>query len=369
MTPRGPRTTVADLPELLHDARLENGVWLARERTLTLRFYCLRRHVDGTEMDAPEVELMLEGVCAVALSLDTSGAERPSSLAVGPETRAMTLEPWPWSAQEVAVTVNSALDLETLDVAAQTIWLHGSRADVIAPIQLCVHPTRLAGQDVELQLWIAANHVDARASGRPLPLDRWMEEFAAWWKALDENTDEDDRHAQIPAGRAAPSLDYTPPDEPPFEILDTDLPRELQATLCDWFEGLVLRDWARRTRAGRNLDLTWEENLAMVEHSSLTDGFGAWGYARSVDGWWVEGHRAFVQVRGIEHSMPVDDDPAENVEAVWGFELRRRGDAWHIVASSSGYPAYGSAPTRPVRDKPWLQRWRSGTVKSARIRR
>jgi hypothetical protein len=91
-------------------------------------------------------------------------------------------------------------------------------------------------------------------------------------------------------------------------------------------------------------------------------GFGRWGYARAIDDWWIEGTRACVIVRGVEHCMPDDGDPAENQETVWTFALRKQGDDWTIGTLSQGWPRFGSAKALSDSDKPWLKRWSSGDV-------
>lgn len=359
--------TLLDLPDLLHDAELQTGVWRPDERRLSLRFECLRRGVNGAKLDDRRVELVLDDVRAIALCVDTNGDQRPSTLA--DLHIDATISPWPWPAQEMAVTINSALDLETLDLAARTVWLHGSRADVIAPIQLGLHPHYAHIRECNPQLWVAAGRISAWAAAEPLSLDRWAEECAAWWNDWREEADmpqlEGDEDNDDASDDEDTRLEYQPPDEPAYDLA-SDLPADLQATLRDWFEGLVRRDWAQRTRASRNLDLSWEEDVAAVARRYMTSEFGRWSYLRAVDSWWVEGARAFVQARGIEHTMPVgdkaEDDTADNIEAVWGLELRRREGRWNVVSWSRGFPAYGSAAALPASAKPWLSRWRSGPV-------
>ena len=58
--------------------------------------------------------------------------------------------------------------------------------------------------------------------------------------------------------------------------------------------------------------------------------FWVLGYARSVDSFWIEGERACVVVRGIQHWMPLEGEPARDDESVWAFGLRRVGDRWRI---------------------------------------
>jgi hypothetical protein len=93
------------------------------------------------------------------------------------------------------------------------------------------------------------------------------------------------------------------------------------------------------------------------------DDFGRWGFARALDDWWIEGRRACAVVRGIEHEMPQEGDPAENRESVWTFALRWRECRWIIDSYVQGWPRFGSAKKLPSRRKPWLKRWQSGLVR------
>jgi len=92
-----------------------------------------------------------------------------------------------------------------------------------------------------------------------------------------------------------------------------------------------------------DLDQSAEDRAAELKHQFLTDEFGRWVYLRSVDKWWIEGQRACVVVRGIEHTMPDEEDPASNDETVLSYRLLRCGERWIISTWSQGWPGFGSA--------------------------
>jgi hypothetical protein len=105
-----------------------------------------------------------------------------------------------------------------------------------------------------------------------------------------------------------------------------------------------------------------DERARNLEGWNCAHDFGRWGYARSVERWWVEGRRACVVVRGVEHAMAADDDPATNQETVWTIALRNRRGEWCIDTYSQGWPAFGSAEKLDEKHKTWLKRWKSGRV-------
>lgn len=382
----------ASVPELLHDATLETVAWMPAERVLRLRFDCLRRAIDGSELPDRHVDLALTGVHAVAVSYDTGAPdERPSSVVVPDDRLVPSLDPWPLPASEVDVTIGSVFDEETVAIAARTDWLVGSRESAEpAPVRFCVHFDRGVPR-VTVQVWIAAEGLEAWSTGERLPLATWAAQARAWWRGWEEHWEAEasGEHSYVeepssvqPVGshiaarvpeeaafipvRSEPPPDpgYEPPDEPTFDLDPNDAPRELLAPVRDWFEALVACDWERRALAERDVDVPLDVQIERVRAACTTFEHGRWGYARAVDTWWIEGARAFVRIRGIEHSMATDEAPAVNTESVWDLELRRREGKWRIVRYAQGWPPYGSAATKPASEKPWLAKWKSGDVET-----
>jgi hypothetical protein len=80
-----------------------------------------------------------------------------------------------------------------------------------------------------------------------------------------------------------------------------------------------------------------------------------------VDSWWVEGNRACVVVRGINHIEGDEEDPPMNSETIWEFSLRLTKERWVIRTFLESRPNAGER-SLPKSKKPWLKRWRSGKV-------
>lgn len=381
-------TTLFEIPELLHDAPLVSGDWDSNASRLTLVYECLRRNLDGREIEDRRVSIVLDDVAAVAVAYDSWRSQvRPSELVVPERAVVTTLAPWPFQETEALLAINSRFDAEDVELFARCDWLCGGRsAGNKTRYQLGL---RFLGRipDVQLLLWVGAGSITPAAGTGPLSLELWAGQYRAWWDHWNDHWEEegvdddeeveegDEEHrldledTAIPAGEELPpDLSYRPPNEPAFELSATDAPAEIVTTLRDWFESLVDRDWARRAAAEPNIDLDPEEQVSAITERFLGDEFGRWGYARAIDQWWVEGKRAYIRIRGIEHAMPDEDDPAENVESVWDLPLRRRGGKWQICGpTQQGWPCYGSAEEKPSREKPWLEGWQGGEVKTSRV--
>ncbi|MBN2494534.1 MAG: hypothetical protein JXR96_08095 [Deltaproteobacteria bacterium] len=372
------KLTAFDIPHLLHDATLVSGEWDRDASRLTLVYECLRRALDGSEIEDRRVEIALDGVVAFGVAYDSSLPDiRPSELVVPDSWVVKQIDPWPFRAMEAPMSINSESDAETVELAARCDWLLGdARAASGARYRICLEYS--GSPRIRLLISVAAGAISPSIGGEPFPLDLWAKQYNAWWQGWQEHWDrkeedgEDEEgepaleDAAIPMGEdPPPDLSYSPPREPAFELTETEAPVEVLAPLRDWFEGLLERDWARRAGAFPHIDIEPIEHARAIEQRMQGQDFGRWGYARAVDRWWVEGKRAHVRVRGIEHSMPEEDDPAENVESVWDFALRCRRGEWKIWGYSQGWPCYGSAEKKPARQKPWLQQWQSGKVKTS----
>ena len=361
------------LSHLLHDASLERVV--ADGDTVSMFFECLRRNVDGTELDDRIVELRFGSVSAVAIAYDPPApSERPSTFEVPEAVRLSAISPWPEPSVEGDIGVSSRADRENVELAAVVDWLHGSLSEGDASPATFSLAFERGSPPVAVKLWMAFAGVSAFAGGVPLGSSEWTEQHAAWWRGWQQHWDsnppvESERpvaeDAVIPlAEDPVPDLGYEHPREPAFELEPTDAPPEILAPVRSWFESLFERDWKKRASVYRDLDQSLDAQAKYLAEAGTTHEFGTWGYARAVDAWWVEGRRGFLRVRGIEHSMPVDDEPASSCETVWDFSLCEREGAWFIRGYSQGWPRYGSAEQRPASDKPWLSRWKAGAVES-----
>jgi hypothetical protein len=341
--------TWADLPTILHDARLLELRWVTgwlRRSQVRLRFECLRRNTDGSALADRKVELVIHDLATLAVAYDA--ACRPSEFHPCHVLSAGDLHRWP-SGAEPAVWVN--------DPGRDGDFLGALRVDWFAggPAALPGCPVRVGlafGYGLPgLQILVGGAGIEAFAAGRPLELAEWAAQYGAWWDGWHRHWAEKENNpaapgslpedTTIPAG-IEPPLDpgYPWPDEPVVDWDPTDAPAEMLAALAEWFEAEARQEGS--------------------------PGGGRRFYARQVDVWWVEGNRAAASVRGVEHSTPAGEFPASNTESVQQFSLRRRGTGWAVRPLARGWPPYGSAPARPAADKPWLLRWRSGPVVTER---
>ena len=341
---------------MLHDARLVTGAYDAQMRELRLTFDCLRRHTDGSAMQDRNVTLHLAGITAVTAAYDPLWPkDRPSQFRLPDDACISRLVPWPLPSAEVEVSVDSATSAESLELAAhREVLVETSGED--AGRLLCLHST-VGKQHIPLLLAIRCASVRPFANGQPFSLDAWAAEFAAWWTSWNEYWNE-----QTEAAEDAPPISsengvgldrsYAPPDLPAFEAERTEVPEALLFPIRTWFEAGLTLDAARRVSVSRNLDETTDDQVALEQAWMTVDDYGSWDYAREIEGWWMEGNRAYVGIVGMMHFMPIDGEPADDVPSRWSFALRRRGDVWQIHRHmSSGDDALAS--------RRWAQRWRS----------
>ena len=377
MPPPPPQDQFRLVTQLLHDARLQALVWDRALATLTARFDCLRRSADGSDLADRTVELQLAGVCAVAVGYDPVHLDtRPSQFEPPRRIAADDLADWPFRLQEATLWINSDLAEDVLD-SARLDWLAGDESQVRrSACTFCLTFDQWVDfgmPPLHVRILASGDAFSITGGGVPLDLDEWEKQFAAWWQgwrghwaAKGDRDDEDEAPAEyetaIPAGEPEPpDLSYRPPAEPVFELEPSDVPPDLLGPIRDLFEAQHARDWARQARAFPRADLSIEEHARQLEEQSPNT-FGTWGYPRCVDKWWREGRRACVIVRGVEHTMPLDGDPAQNREAVWTFALRHRHGRWVVATYSQGWASHASGDKLPARQKPWLKQWRSGPV-------
>ena len=343
------------LLRFLNESKLDRVDWDPSSGSVRMTFRCLRHDAFGASFYDEPIELTFSGVEAIAI------AHEPVFLGVRPSRyvsprwmEAGDLRRWTFPPKEVEVSVNSARVEEDVLLAHRTEWAFGNESDLDRSglrLVLSFRATAVPGSpESQVNLLFAGQAIRASRGGDELAAYEWEDQLRSC----------EDRF--IPLARdLEPGLTYRPPAEPPFELEPTDAPAELLAPIKDWFESLHDRDWLRRAASCQSLNLSTEE-LARNEERHFMASFGWWGYARQVDGWWVEGRVGEVTVRGVEHTVPDEVDPAEDTESVWTFLLRRRGDRWVIRRWIQGWPAYRSAEKRPGREKPWHLWWASGGI-------
>lgn len=335
------------IPHLLSGACLLTGAYDADARELRLSYECLRRSADGSELTDRTVTLHLGGVTGITVAYDGRWLrDRPSQFRLPEDARLERLVPWPLPATElVDLSVDSADAVESVVLAAHRESLVETDAGDGDRL-VCLHVDQ-GIRNVPTIVAVRCASIVPYAGGRPLPLETWAQERAAWWRAWEAHwaaqeegggdTAPVDEDAFIPAGtNEVLDRSYAPPERPAFDCPPSDAPEELLTPVRIWFEAGITLDAAKRVSVAPDLDVPPDERIAVVHAFMTGDGFGSWDYAREVEGWWIEGDRAFVGVVGVTHSMPEDGEPAGDRLIRFEFALRRREGTWQIHAQTSG---------------------------------
>lgn len=370
-------TTIQDIPALLHEARLFDLEWKPEMAELRLSFACLRRNTDGSEMADTSVDLVLAGVERIAAFYSPAAIEvRPSTFRVASPLSMADLIEWQRPAVEAHPYINSVCRAWDMATSSHIDWLAGSPVDpliagsgLLSVSLLFDRPYR--NDAAETTLFVQCASIQAMAGGVPLALEDWSEQYDAWWKGWRDywaqKKDDDDgptsalEETFIPAGLSTEPDDpsYRPPRRPAFQVGTTDVPADLLAPVRDFHQGLHGQDWLTMARAYPTLDDTDAERAQKLEKQYRTYDFGRWVFLRHIDSWWTEGSRACVVVRGIEHTAPLDGDPAKDRETVITYGLRKVADRWIIWTWSQGWPQYGSAP-KLAEEQLWRHEWGLG---------
>jgi hypothetical protein len=363
-----------DIPPLLHDARLLTLAWDSPLRSLRLFLSCLRRNVDGSPIEDTTVELRLDGVEQIAAYYAPASVEvRPSEFVVNTRLTIDDLENWSRQPNEAYLAVNSRqadFELATSSVQEALFGAQGQGQSELR-VHLSFAPESYGREAATTSLFIACDSIQPFATGVMLDIDTWQREFEAWWTGWREHWSADNQERSekseasledtfIPAGESPPpDLSYRPPSEPPFQVSRTDTPTELLKSIEDYHVGRHEQDWPKMATAYPELDRTNAERAVRLRGSCLGHDFGRWIYVRHIDGWWCEGNRACVVVRGIEHMMPDGENPARNEETVVTYGLRRRNKRWIIATWSQGWPRFASAP-KLEDGQAWRDNWHLG---------
>lgn len=364
-----------DIPSLLHDATLIHVDWQSELRSLRLCFRCLMRNMDGSDHSDPVVELRLEGVERIAAYHSPANLEvRPSEFPAPQPWTAADLVHWERSPCEAHLSFNSRHDDFRMATSCQQDWLFGDGAesgasDTAIGIHLIIDARSYAQDAVVTALYCQCDSVQAWMAGLPLSVDQWRQQFDAWWRGWQEHWDRqesepaEDQHQPepedkfIPVGEdLPPDLSYRPPSKPAFAVESTDAPAELLEPIRNFHESVLQRDWRKLASVYPQFDQTPTDRAEELGELYLSHDFGRWVYVRQIDSWWAEGARASVVIRGIEHVMPDEEDPAINHETVVTYGLLNSGNQWIISSWSQGWPQYGSAPQASGRCS-WRDEW------------
>jgi hypothetical protein len=355
-------STLQDIPPLLHDARLIDCRWDRHLKALHLCFQCLRRNVDGTPIEDRTVDLKLGGVERItALYSPANVLVKPSEFKPDSRIAFTDLEDWPYGSVEAHLAINS-LQAE-FEVATSCVRevLVGELEDNCGEAFLRVHVSfeahNYGPHAATRSLFINCDSLEPYTNGVPLDIETWQSQFEAWWKGWREHwsakgQDESGEPEPvledtfIPAGQSntpMPDLKYRPPSVPVVLLPATTVPTELLKPIDDYHTGFHERDWLKVAAAYPYFDQGADERAARLRDQFLGYDYGRWLYVRHIDGWWCEGNRACVVVRGIEHVKGDDESSARNEETVITYGLRRFRQTWVIATWSQGWPRFGSA--------------------------
>ncbi|MHB9134359.1 MAG: hypothetical protein ACYDBB_25080 [Armatimonadota bacterium] len=334
-----------DITELLHDARLLRIRWDANASSLAVVFDCLRQNIDGIAFTDRTVTLIFHAVERLGETCDVGWfAERPSTTKEHGVHALNDLVDMEINASDAYLIINSRQRYAVVSSIGWMDWLYSHVSNQANNVQSFVHLSwdiDQEGKRVDRILYIEYDSFTIRAGQQTLSLDEWAGQYAAWWKHWEdywENNGEDGEEdgmdefaALIPAG--APDMlasDYLPPDDDPFVLADTaDIPEYLLTPVRDYLTAHHKRDWLLLAQVYPCLDSSLAERAIQLENNAVND-LGEWFYARGIAEWWQEGDRAFVALNGFLHTMPDDDEPADNHEAINSFALMKVDSRWVI---------------------------------------
>jgi len=353
-------STIKDIPPLLHDARLSDCRWDRHLKTLHLCFQCLRRNVDGTPTEDGTVDLKLAGVERIAAYYSPANVlVKPSEFKPGSWITLADLEDWPHGPVEAHLAINSPQSEFEAATSCVRETLFGEPGDAFGECELQVHvsfePHDYGLHAATTSLCIICDTLEPVTNGIPFDIETWQSQFEAWWKGWrdhwsgkGQNEAEEPEPALedtvIPAGQLdLPDLSYRPPSAAPFLLSSPTAPVELLKPIEDYHTGFHERDWLKVAAAYPFFDQEPDERATRLRDQFLGYAFGRWQYVRHIDGWWCEGDRACVIVRGIEHDMGDDESPVRNEETVVTYGLRKFRQTWIIATWSQGWPRFGSA--------------------------
>ncbi|MEM6329164.1 MAG: hypothetical protein AAF790_02830 [Planctomycetota bacterium] len=369
---------ISDIPQLLHDTSLLSIEVDEPLRSACFWFKCLRRNVDGSDLDDTIVELRVTSVERIAAYYDAeSVSQRFSEL---PDIQLLALDGLKQlevDNPQCAVAIDSHDEYFNLETAGRVDWLLGEPpVDSSMPTEQCLFVTidtrHHRKSNVRSSLMIQGASVEPWAGGVPLSIHEWGLQYSAWWKgweqhwAANESAESEDESKEegrfIPAGADETAvLSFEPPAKPPFLVSSSDVDGALLEPIRDYLEGIIARDWSRVARALPDLDVDMASRARELETQFLGHDFGRWVYQRQLDTAWKERYQACVTLRGVEFVGPLEGEPAEANETVVSYGLRRLRDRWVIRTFCQGWPAFGSAP-ESASAKPWLDEWVSTTT-------
>ena len=368
------------IPDLLHDATFQGLQWQAHERSLRVFFESLRRPVDEVDAADSPIELRFVNVTQLAFfSAPANDTVRPSEVDFQSQLENNEETAWEECFAEAVLHLDSRVAQLEWDLACHRKWIY--RSDETPEKQMCaiitLLPLNYADGSLKESVFVVCDSIQPMSEGKPLSLDTWRSQYQAWWEnwreTVDEDpdipSDDDEEDEAWKSGSDAVEEDivlggssefddanYAPPRKAAFLVAPNDVPPEILSPIEAFHVGLLEGDWRKVRGAAPRLDEPEGLSEEELAEAYLNDGLGSWSYIRQVDSWWREGERACVVVRGMEHTMPEDDDPAEDCETVIAYGLRHFEGRWIIWSSSQGWPEFGSAPEL-YEEPEWKKEW------------
>ncbi|MBU1077976.1 MAG: hypothetical protein KKH98_11830 [Spirochaetes bacterium] len=334
---------------LLHDSVFEYLKWDRNKNSnfLTLVWDdCIRLNLDGSEINDLHMSIRMSDITGIAFGIKRyDDFKQPSAMDPPGEPDLSLIKKGIYvgggillfNDRDTCDDVKGSLQYKVFFGEEDAI-LHASVTGVFS-----VHGELLgAGKEYQVLFMAGCRElIFYDAARQPIDLALWEKQNTFWWQKWEEasrdNYRVESKKGMIPAAKPEEDHDHQPPKEDAYNLSPNDLPPDISEPLKEWFE--------------KNIDRDHEDD-------------GRWAYARAVDSWWQEDGYAVVVLRGIEHSAPIGEFPANNVETVWSFALWKRHDNWVVTSLKQGWPPYHSAPAIPGSEKSWLSEWTSGPVLS-----
>lgn len=351
--------SIEDIVDWLQEGTLLHIDWWEEERQLALLIECERRTQEGERLEEP-LRLLFCGVNGISSFYNSW--DLSSKPTIGSPSRRLSLkdivnkdiEPTSpiLSINEKRCTIDNltALFQEELYGLSMKAW----------PTP-CTHVLGLKwgewdDEDCSCTLMVGFESLQVYEGKNPLTLDEWSQQndaFMQGWKEYWDSSEENEgsdwdgncvEATMIPAGENIPDLSYQPPQHPAFLVEPSNVPEKLLRPIQIYTESILARDWSRIAQISHSFGEPTDEETAFIKSLYEDIDFGRWNYIRKIEDWWINKNQACVIARGVEHTMPDEEFPAENLETVITYVLRHFENKWFIWETSQGWVLYGSAP-------------------------
>lgn len=171
-----------DIPPLLHDARLSDCRWDGHLKTFVLSFQCLRRNLDGTNIENSTVNLKLSDVARIQTHYSPASVTvKPSEFVTGSRLKRTDLDEWRHGAVDASLAINSPQAEFEMETAYARELLVGDLESCPHESPLRVHitfePNNYGPQGTPTGLSIGCDSLATFAIGVPLDIETWKLQF------------------------------------------------------------------------------------------------------------------------------------------------------------------------------------------------